>query len=364
MTSLRNLLPLIDKEKYTVDVYAVTAVGTEYVSLDPYASVLNRPGKAGDSPKSRSLKTIVIDFLKRVKRLSMKFGLDPSATVFKRMAAPLSAKHYDYVIAYQEGQATLMASFIEAPVKIAWVHSMYSRFKSTSTGRNADDAYRSYNKIICVSNAAADDMKATSPELADKINVVYNALDVERIRTLSGAEADMPGGINIVSVGRVDPVKRFSLIPSIAAFLKHKGLAFHWTIIGGSVDDDEKAKLLHNVSEYGVSDVVDWVGQKTNPYPYIGKSDLLVCLSSSETFNYTLAEAIALGTPVVTADFPCAREFVDDGVTGLICSIDKMPGMIYDILTDKLLYGRVKDGIERALDRTGLIMKQLSLVLD
>ena len=75
-----------------------------------------------------------------------------------------------------------------------------------------------------------------------------------------------------------------------------------------------------------------------NPYPAIKNSDLLVCLSSSETFNYTLTEARILGVPVVSADFPAAKEFIKDGLDGIITSIEMMADTVSTFISDKGYY--------------------------
>ena len=46
--------------------------------------------------------------------------------------------------------------------------------------------------------------------------------------------------------------------------------------------------------KHGVCDEVKLLGMQSNPYPYLAKSDLYVCTSSSETFSYTIHEFVSL----------------------------------------------------------------------
>lgn len=290
-----------------------------------------------------------------------KLGYDPSEIVFKKMAKSLSGR-YDVVIAFQEGQATKMAQYISAQQKIAWVHCMYNRFKSM--GNETDiDAYNRYDKIVCVSHTAAKDMINCEPQWREKIHVVYNAVDTTRVNEKAAEGIEFEKEINLVSIGRIDPVKRFSFIPGIASQLKKMGLDFNWWVIGGVAVQDEYDKLLREIKQLNVDDYVHLLGPLSNPYPYIKSSDLLVCLSSSETFNYTIAEAKAIGVPVVTSDFPCALEFVEHERTGLIMPIDKMADGIKRILEDKILYSDIHTHLISNRNQNSITKEQFETLL-
>ena len=115
--------------------------------------------------------------------------------------------------------------------------------------------------------------------------------------------------------------------------------------MGGIADNTEYDTIVKRIGESALEDVVTLEGQMSNPYPAIKNSDLLVCLSSSETFNYTLTEARILGVPVVSADFPAAKEFVKDGQDGIITSIDKMTDAISVFIVDKDYYRMQKEAL-------------------
>ncbi|MCQ2258763.1 MAG: glycosyltransferase [Bacteroidaceae bacterium] len=282
--------------------------------------------------------------VRNIKRLLVKIGIDISPMVFKRIAKSLNKNCYDVVVAYQEGQPTALASYIEAGFHIAWQHSEYSRFIKLVNPNVYKKCLRKYDRIVNVSQTACSDFASSAPEFTDKLRVVYNSLNKECVAEKSAESIEQLGAtINIVSVGRIDPVKRFSAIPSICRMLLDKDIKLDWWVIGGIADSEEYTRLESEIAKFGVESCVHILGKKQNPYPYIKASDLLVCLSSSETFNYTIAEAKALGIPVVTTDFPCAKEFVNDGINGLVCDIDHIGEGIYKMLTDEVLYNRIKD---------------------
>ena len=139
-----------------------------------------------------------------------------------------------------------------------------------------------------------------------------------------------------------------ALIQAAKAFdLKQKGYNFRWFIVGGApeTNKDEEALIKRKVYEYSVGDCVTLIGRKTNPYPYLKQSDLLVCLSSSETFNYTMTEAKILGVPIVTTDYACAKESVADHEEGLIVPVEGISDAIERMMTDSVFYNNIRNNL-------------------
>ena len=340
MTSFENLLLLLSKEDYVIDVYAIVDEGEARDRISKLARIVNRERKPHNNQGECgfSLRQIA----KRIKDCLAKMGLDLGTYLIKKMAQRFTCEIYDAVIAYQEGYPTLFVANVKANYKIAWIHSMYSRCGNDKTARE----YDKMDRIVCVSETAKQDMLSSYHNNVGRIHVVKNSLDKDEIVRLSEVEPlHRSECFQIISVGRIDPVKRFSMIPVIAKELRDKGLEFKWSIVGGIADKKEYETVVKRISEYGLEDIVTLEGQMNNPYPAIKKSDLLVCLSSSETFNYTLTEARILGVPVVSADFPAVKEFVKDGQDGIITPIDRMAATIYALIADKDYYKKQKESI-------------------
>ena len=75
-------------------------------------------------------------------------------------------------------------------------------------------------------------------------------------------------------------------------------------------------------------------GSQDNPYPYIKSSDLLVCASYFEGYNLTVAEALILGTPVLSTNCAGPNEILDNGKYGLI--VDNSEEGLYSGIKDSL----------------------------
>ena len=98
------------------------------------------------------------------------------------------------------------------------------------------------------------------------------------------------------------------------------------------------------MERYHVRESVILLGNRPNPYPYLKHSNLLVSLSISETFNNTLTESKILGIPVVTTDYPCAYESIDNMKEGIIINFEAVVPTIVDMINDKShLYSSIKE---------------------
>lgn len=219
----------------------------------------------------------------------------------------------DYVVAFQEGYSSYLVGQWEGVHRIAWIHCDYNRY--LKDGKSEESLYASFDKIICVSRFTADIFRGRYPFLSSKTTSVYNPFDYKRIQVLSNEcitdSKFVASGFTIISIGRIDPIKRFSLIPSIAKDLRKKEISFKWYIIGPCTSESEFNLIQNNIAKEEVSDDVICLGGKSNPYPYLKQSSVLVCLSKSEACPMIFNEAKLLHLNIVSSKFGSASEFID-----------------------------------------------------
>lgn len=355
MTSFENLLMLLNKVDYEIDVYAIVDEGESRDRIAKNANIINKDRKTHTDQKGSRFSFRHI--AKRVKDVLAKMGFDFGPYYIRKMAQRFNCDKYDAVIAYQEGYPTTFVANVKAKYKIAWIHSMYSRWGNERIAKE----YDKMNSIVCVSETAKQDMLSLYHNNVDRIHVVKNSLNKEEIIRLSKVEIlHKSDCFHIISVGRIDPVKRLSMIPIIAKELRAKGQKFKWSIVGGIADKKEYETIVRRIRENGLENIVSLEEQMSNPYPAIRNSDLLVCLSSSETFNYTLTEARILGVPVVSSNFSAATEFINNGKDGIICPIEKITDTIYNLITNIDCYQRQKDALREYHYDNNVVIKSFN----
>lgn len=369
ISSLINFISLIDRERFQVSVLAITNSGPNKDYVAEYCTIVGeKKDQSGIATKSLKgdIRTRLLAIVKSIKKTLEKLNIDISPILFKRYAKRLDTGGYDYILAFQEGQATLFGSFFKHGTKIAWVRSEYTRFIKGDNDKH-NDVYANYDKIVSVSKAALSSFLSVLPQYGDRAFVQYNFLNDERILSLSKEHVDDLWDndvFTIVTLGRIDPVKRVSEIPRICREILEKGLKFRWVIIGGIAVQNEYKQLIMNVERYHVQECVVITGNKPNPYPYLKHGDLLVSLSMSETFNNTLTEAKILGVPVVTTDYPCAYESIDNNKEGLIANFDDIVPAIVSMINDQAgVFSSIKEYLSEYKYDKEVLLQQLYMNL-
>ena len=145
-------------------------------------------------------------------------------------------------------------------------------------------------------------------------------------------------GNNIVSVGRLHPVKDFPTLIEVFSKVQKRVPDATLTIVGGG---DEHKKLSDLAESLGVSDKVKITGMvsKEDVLRYMLDSDIYVMTSLTECFPMVLLEASSVGLPLVSFDVPvgpCA--IIENGKNGYLIDdkkIDEMADKVVEMLTDR-----------------------------
>ena len=109
-------------------------------------------------------------------------------------------------------------------------------------------------------------------------------------------------------------------------------------------------------------------GFSTNPYSEMKESDIFVCSSRAEGFSLVIAEAMALGIPVVSTYCSGPNELLEEGKYGML--VENSECGLYLGLKDALTNTeRMKMYISAAQDRLHEfvpqnIIKEIELIID
>lgn len=152
-------------------------------------------------------------------------------------------------------------------------------------------------------------------------------------------------------IGRLAPEKNLNFLgKALAKYLAENGEAYALVVGSGPLERRLKriftlAKVMDRVKFMGVLQ-----GQQLNQA--YAAMDLFAFASRSETQGMVLAEAMAVGTPVIAVDAPGVREIVRDKTNGLLLPNQKMDAYLNALR----FYGRqtaeVKKGYREAALKT------------
>lgn len=266
---------------------------------------------------------------------------------------------YDSIVAFQEGEATFFASLSSISNKIAWIHCDYSTIVPESISQLR--VYDAYKSIVCVSQYTTGTFLRRYPTLSDKVVTINNLVDRTRFGGICKSSCSKDSGVfRLVSVGRIDSVKRFSKIPSIAKYVRDAGVELEWTIVGACIDDyHEERRLKEQLSLLGKQQYVKWIGAVKNPLGIMSSADLYVCLSVSEACPMVFIESKLLGVPIVSTNFGSVSEFIEDGVDGYIVTFDELGDKLISIAKNRGVLERLKRGMSGYVFDNERIEKQI-----
>jgi len=270
---------------------------------------------------------------------------------------------YDYEVAFLEGVPTKLVAKSNNPNKYAWVHTdmwiYYEQEKVFRTIEKAISCYKSYKKIVCVSNGVKEGFKKRFG-FVDNIEVKYNPINESLVREKAKApitEFSVTDNTKLVSVGRLVPQKGYDRLLAVHKALIEEGLAHELWIVGEGAERD---KFEEYILQNKLQSTVKLIGFSDNPYKYIDKADIFVSSSIVEGFSLVCLEALLCDKPIICTDCGGAKELLGASEYGLLVenSEDGIYNGLKRILTDKKLCGYYK---EKAIERGSMFLFQESI---
>ncbi|HRA43199.1 MAG TPA: glycosyltransferase family 4 protein, partial [Gammaproteobacteria bacterium] len=181
------------------------------------------------------------------------------------------------------------------------------------------------------------------------IKIIPNAV----LRPIQSKVANTSSSVvkNIVSVGRLHPVKNFEMLIKILPELLKKSPHLILTIYG---EGSERLNLEHLIHSLGLHDKVSLPGTIQNIQDALIKSDLFIFPSQYEGFPNALCEAMAVGLPVIASDCSGNIDIVRDGIDGRLFPVGDMQTLTkitLELLEDGLQRQRLAEHAKEICDR-------------
>ena len=154
----------------------------------------------------------------------------------------------------------------------------------------------SKNPCVCVSHGAEKDFIKSFGQITPT-TAIHNPIDKESIQ--KQANAFVPEYQNyIIHVGSFKDAKRHDVL--VKAYAK-TDQSMPLLLLG---QGKHKGDIEELVKDLNIEDKVVFLGFQENPFPYIKHAQLKVLTSDWEGFALVIAEALVLGTPVISTDCP------------------------------------------------------------
>ncbi len=172
------------------------------------------------------------------------------------------------------------------------------------------------------------------------IEVIHNFIDTRVFQPPERNEFPRDGQQwQVIHISNFRPVKRIQdIILAFSAIAQC--LPCHLTLVG---DGPERAAAQETVTALGLSEKVSFPGKIQEVEEPLAQSDILMCVSESESFGMSIAEAMATGIPVIASRVGGIPEVMVDGETGVLVpvgDIDRMAEALLGLMTQP---GRVQE---------------------
>lgn len=195
-------------------------------------------------------------------------------------------------------------SNIKASKVIQMVHADYAAYI-----KGWNFKYKKHQQTthhVCVGKNVAKQFEITTGFKCDKI--IYNLLPSLKKNPKQDNEI-----LTLISATRFSKEKGIERMLKLSQLIP---LPYKW-IMYGSVNSDYAKRLVSKFPKQ-----VEFKGYSHNVLPEIAKADYLVQLSDTEGMPYALLESLSQLTPVITTDYPAAKELITDGVNGYILDME------------------------------------------
>jgi glycosyltransferase involved in cell wall biosynthesis len=165
---------------------------------------------------------------------------------------------------------------------------------------------RWYHAIVPNSVRVAEHMTAALPDLADRVYLVPNGIDINAVSPVPLRDGlGVPGdAILAVAIGGMERNKGFDLLIDAAAMLDD---GVHVVLVGGGTPE-ARALMEERARRTGVSARVHFLGHRSDARAVAAACDVFVLPSRSEGFPVVMLEAIAAGVSVVATDVGGVRD--------------------------------------------------------
>ena len=221
---------------------------------------------------------------------------------------------------HQPGIVGRLAAIGTQSATVTTEHSTHLPAKNWFNGikENIVDGFlaRRTHFLIAVSESAAATFAARTNILPNKIEVIYNTIDLDYLADKdSGDSLNEQGLKKILFVGRFAYEKNAKLSIEILEKLIQKNKPVKLIVAGGG---DLHGDLLRLIDKKNMAEHIDFVGVVTNIKSLMENSDMLLLTSFWEGCPMSIIEAYASGLAVVATRVPGVIDIVDHKTSGIL----------------------------------------------
>lgn len=325
--SLVTLMNVIDKKKYDIHLLILSAMQGPFVQYLPNDITIHRDDRiAGLVDGAAGLKLLVqkghiwLAICSLFRMCLSRFDKGYAGLLLAKLMPRLDLGEFDIVVDYG-GQHLLyyMVDKVIGKKKISYFHSDYSKWDYYF---KIDKKYiPKVDSLVVITKICKESIITYFPEVEDRICVIENIVSPELIHRQATEpipeEFFFKRNKVLLTVGHVCKEKGFDFAIEASSLLKKKGRTFKWIFIGTYSESHVK-----HVRDAGLEETIFFYGIRSNPYPYMALSQIVVHPSRFESQALVVSEARLLCKPIVVTRFSTVKDILIEGVNASVCEMN------------------------------------------
>ena len=261
----------------------------------------------------------------------------------------LKNKNYDVVIDFSYNLFNYKMKF-DVPV-IGWAHFGAISHEDNNIEKDIREGQK-YDKVIAICEEMRDEFVNELGIEANKVEMIYNAIDIEKIKKKSEEKNDELEKYlkedYILQVSRMVPQKQPEELIEVYRELKKRGIKEKLYYVGNGKSYSE---VQEKIKKYNLENDIILLGQQLNPYPFFKNAKLFLHTAKHEGIPTVLIESMALDTVVSAYSCPTGvKELLgENDEYGALSPLNDRRTMVektFELLNNEEKYDEYKSKIE------------------
>lgn len=289
------------------------------------------------------------------------------------------SKDREIVIDFKSGDFLKLINLenVAKKKRICWLHGEIKNLnKYEKRKKFLRENLNKCDKVVCICEDMKNGVIKEIPELKEKLEVIYNPFDIEKIKIKSNDYSEIKDDEKkllednyIIMVSRLElKMKDFNTLIKAFKIVNQKRKDIKLYLLGEGPDREKIENMIKNED---LQEYIKLLGVKRNPYPWIKNSKVLLLSSKSEGLPTVLIEGIILNKVVVSTNcLTGPKEILDNGKYGSLVEIGDYNAMAQEILEllqeNSIKREKYLSNIDKSVERFDKknIIKQIERVLE
>lgn len=261
---------------------------------------------------------------------------------FDSLLRPSAAAVVQRLVSYiRKNRIDIVQCFFQDPFALAALSKAFCRvkligsFRDLGFWRTAKESFkmrlaeRAFDGFLANSQAVKEHFSEKDGIAPERINVIYNGFDLNRLPGLEMESRNLRSPIVGIVSNLNRPVKRVEDFVAAAAKVRDQVPGARFIVVG---DGYLREQLEQQAAALGVGEDIRFVGSQPDPLRFVKEFSVGVITSETEGFSNAIIEYMACGVPVVATAAGGNIELIAEGENGFLVPVGAVETLAQNIV--------------------------------